>query len=135
MTKKRVVLRFPPALVDQAITYHLIRDYDLVVNILKAKITPREEGELIIDLEGETATLHKGTEYLKKLGIEVQPLARDIIWDENKCVHCTACVGICSTRAFIVEREKMMVSLDKSKCVGCGLCVSACPYQAIQVLF
>ena len=135
MAKKRVVLRFPPDLVDQAITYHLIKDYDLVVNILKAKITPREEGELIIDLEGKAAILNKGIKYLENLGIAVQPLARDIIWDENKCVHCTACVGICPTRAFIVDREKMLVSLDKSKCVGCGLCVPACPYQAIQILF
>lgn len=135
MAKKRVVLKFPPDLVDQAITYHLIKEYDLVVNILKAKITPREEGELIIDLEGRAATLNKGIAYLKNLGIEIQPLARDIIWAETRCVHCTACVGVCPTQAFVVERDKMQVSLDKSKCVGCGLCVAACPYRAIQILF
>jgi len=104
MAKKRLVLRFPPDLVDQAITYHLIKDYNLVVNILKAKITPREEGELIIDLEGEAAILNRGIKYLENLGITVQPLARDIIWDEKRCVHCTVCVGICPTRAFIVDR-------------------------------
>ena len=35
MSKRKVVLSFPPHLIDQPITYRLIRDYNLIVNILQ----------------------------------------------------------------------------------------------------
>ena len=47
MPKKKVVLNFPPHLIDQPITYRLIKDYGLVVNILRARITPQEWGSMV----------------------------------------------------------------------------------------
>ena len=47
MPKKKLVLSFPPHLIDQAITYRLIHDYGLVVNILRARITPQEWGSMV----------------------------------------------------------------------------------------
>lgn len=41
MAKRRLVLTFPPRLVEEPITYRLIKDYDLVVNILKAILLHR----------------------------------------------------------------------------------------------
>ena len=41
---KRIVLHFPKRLVDRPIVYHLIKDYNLEFNILKAQATPEEEG-------------------------------------------------------------------------------------------
>ncbi|MFW6381254.1 MAG: NIL domain-containing protein, partial [Bacillota bacterium] len=49
--KKRVVLDFPSGIVEKPITYHLIKKYDIVINILQARIFPEEEGRLIIELE------------------------------------------------------------------------------------
>jgi len=34
MQKKKVVLTFPYKLINEPITYHLIKDYDLEVNII-----------------------------------------------------------------------------------------------------
>jgi L-aspartate semialdehyde sulfurtransferase ferredoxin len=135
MTKKRVVLTFPHKLVDKPITYHLIKDYDLVVNIMRARVTPDEEGLLVIELNGEKKRVEEGLKYLRDLGVKVQSLAQDIKWDKNKCTHCTACVSICPTKAFTVDRSTMEVKFDKSKCIACELCVKACPYNAIHVIF
>ncbi len=41
---KRVVLQFPKRMIDEPIIYRLVKDYDLVPNILKASITPKEQG-------------------------------------------------------------------------------------------
>jgi len=43
MKKKRVVLTFPPDMIDQPITYHLVKEHDLMINILRANITPKEQ--------------------------------------------------------------------------------------------
>lgn len=135
MAKRRLVLTFPPKLVEEPITYRLIKDYDLVVNILRAKISPQEEGRLMIEIRGDKEAVNKGIDYLKELGVSIQPLARDIRWLENKCTHCTVCVPLCPTEAIVVDRERMEISFDKDKCIACGACIPACPYRAIEILF
>ncbi|NOZ64118.1 MAG: 4Fe-4S dicluster domain-containing protein [Caldiserica bacterium] len=134
MAKKRLVLTFPPSLVNTPVTYHLVKDYDLVVNILRARVTPEEEGKLVIDLEGEKDKLEKGVKYLSELGVHIQPLARDVTWNEENCTHCTACITICPTEALSVDKDTRKVSFDKEKCIACELCIPACPYQAMVIL-
>lgn len=135
MAKKRLVLTFPPKLIEQPITYHLIKDHNLIVNILRASVTPNEKGRLIIEIDGESNDLNKGIAYLSGLGVEVQPLAQDVSWHEERCTHCTACIPICPTGAFIVDRHNMNVSFDSEKCIACELCVPLCPYKAIEISF
>ncbi len=135
MQKKKVVLTFPYKLINEPITYHLIKNYDLKVNILRARINPREEGRLMIEIGGEEKSLEKGMNYLKDLGVELEPLAQDIRWLDEKCTHCTVCIPICPTEAISLDRNQMIVSFDKDKCIGCGLCVPACPYKAVEILF
>ena len=135
MAKRRIVLTFPSRLIDQPITYHLIKDYNLAVNILRARVSPKEEGRLMIELSGKKSSLDAGLNYLKELGVNVQPLARDIRWLEERCTHCTVCVPICPTKAITVDRDKMRVSFDKERCIACELCVPICPYKAIEILF
>ena len=135
MAKRRLVLTFPPKLVEEPITYRLIKDYDLVVNILRAKISPEEEGRLMIELSGEKGALKRGMDYLNGLNVSIQPLARDIRWLEEKCTHCTVCVSLCPTEAIVVDRNSMEISFNKNKCIVCGACIPACPYKAIEILF
>lgn len=133
MQKKRVVLTFPASLVGQPITYHLVKDYDLMLNILRATVTPNEQGRLVIELSGKKKMLEAGIIYMKDLGIEVQPLARDIKWHEDRCTHCTACIPVCPTQALSVNRETMEVSFTKERCIACELCITVCPFTALQV--
>jgi len=135
MRKKRVVLTFPPNLIDQPIAYHLIKNHDVMVNILRGNITPKEQGRLVIELTGKKRNLDAGMAYLSGLGVEVQSLAQDIKWYEKKCTHCTACIPICPSSALNVDREKMLVSFVKDKCIACELCIPVCPYRAIEIHF
>jgi len=135
MRKKRVVLTFPPGMVGQPIAYHLIKNYDLMVNILRGNITPKEQGRLIVEMVGKKNSLDAGMAYLSELGIEVDSLAQDIKWHEKKCIHCTACIPICPTGALDLDREEMLVSFTKDKCIVCELCIKVCPYKAIEIQF
>ena len=135
MTKKRLILRFPPDLIEQPMMYQLIKDYCLIVNILQATVTPREEGRLVVEISGEKKALEKGLNYLSQLGVRMQPLAQDVVWHQDKCTHCTVCVPLCPASAFVLDTEKHTVSFEKEKCIACGLCVRACPYKAIEILF
>ena len=135
MKKRRVVFTFPPHLIEQPIVYNLVKNYDLMVNILRANITPKEQGRLVIEMSGKKVDLDAGMAYLAGLGIEVQSLAHDIKWHEEKCIHCTFCVPACPTGALNVDREKMLVSFNKEKCIVCELCVKVCPYNVVEIQF
>ena len=67
MVSKRIVLHFPQKLVDQPIVYKLIKDYSLEFNILKASITPEEEGLLVLELKGQDKDYNGGVGYLKEV--------------------------------------------------------------------
>ena len=130
---KRVVLRFPPRLVDQPIIYRLVKDYNLELNILKAYITPKEEGLLVLELRGEDDNFKKGMEYLNNLRVKIQPLSQDVVRNEEKCTHCGACVTICPTAALYLDKKTRKVIFDPEKCIACELCVKACPPRAMKI--
>ena len=132
---KRIVLRFPHRLVDRPIVYRLIKDYDLEFNILKALVTPDEEGLLVLELSGEQTDYDKGIKYLTKAGVRIQSLGQDVIRNEERCTHCGACVTICPTLAFEVDPVTRRVIFYNEKCVACGLCIKACPPRAMEVHF
>jgi ferredoxin len=135
MQKKRVVLSYPPHLVDQPIISRLVKDYDLMVNIMRARITPKEQGRLTLEITGKRAALDAGIEYLKELGVEIQPMAQDVRRHEDRCTHCTACISICPTKALDVDRTKMEVSFKRDRCIACELCIPVCPYRAMEIMF
>ena len=132
---RRVVLRFPRSLVDQPIICRLVKDYNLVFNILKASVSPEEEGLLVLELSGEQRDYDKGIQYLAEVGVEIQPLSRDITRNEERCTHCGACVTICPTGAFFIEPLSRRVIFDDAKCIACELCLLACPPRAMEVHF
>lgn len=130
---RRVVLHFPRNLVDQPIIYRLVRDYNLMFNILKASVTPKEEGLLVLELSGEEKDYEKGVRYLTEVGVEIQSLSRDVYRDEVRCTHCGACITICPTHAFDLEPSTRKVNFLDEKCIACGLCIKACPPRAMEI--
>lgn len=133
MSKKKVVLNFPPHLLDQPITYRLIAEKGLKVNILRARITPKEWGNMVVELNGDKARVEAGISFLTDLGVEVELLADEVKWREDRCIHCTACLAPCPTQALGVDRATMMVGFDREKCIACELCLPVCPYRAIVI--
>jgi len=131
----KVVLHFPPAVVEQPVIYHLSRDYDLAFNILKASISPQEEGLMVIELIGDESDLRRASDYLMKQGVRLQPLLQDIRRNDDRCVHCGACVGACPSEALTLERPAMRVIFRADECVACGECVPTCPVRAMELHF
>ena len=132
---KRIVLRFPPRLVDRPIVSRLVKDYDLEFNILKASVTPAEEGLMVLELSGEQEAYDKGIKYLTTTGVRIQSLSQDVIRNEERCTHCGACVTICPTGAFELEPLTRQVKFHDEKCLACGLCIKTCPPRAMEVHF
>ncbi len=135
MISKRIVLHFPNRLVDQPIVCKLVKDYDLQFNILKAYVTPQEEGLMVLELTGEDANFNKGIEYLESCGVRIQPLSQDVIRNETKCTDCGVCVPICPTGALVIDSLTRKVHFYDNKCIACELCVKICPTRAMEVRF
>jgi ferredoxin len=131
----KVVLHFPPTATGQPVVYRLSREYGLVFNILRASITPQEEGLMVLELSGEEADYRRATDYLQEMGIQIQPLVHDLRKDEDRCTDCGACVGVCPTQALVLERPSMRVVFDPEECVVCGECVPCCPVGAMELQF
>jgi len=132
---KRIVLRFPKRLVERPIISRLVKDYDLEFNILRASITPEQEGVMVLELKGNQIEYDKGIEFLIKAGVKIQSLSQDVTRNEERCTHCGACVTVCPPGAFRVDPRTRMVIFDNKKCIACGLCIPACPPHAMEVHF
>lgn len=135
MITKRIVLKFPRHLVEQPIIYKLSRDYNLIFNILRARVTPKEEGELVLELRGKKKDYTEGLRYIEGLGVKIQPLSKDIIMEDTRCIQCGVCTAMCPTSALYVERNTMKVAFNSSKCIACEMCIEACPAGAMKVKF
>ena len=133
MISKKIVLKFPIKISGKPIVYKLVKEFDLVFNILRARITPKEEGELIIELSGQKEKYAEGIKYLKDLGVKIQPLSQDVARDEERCTHCGACITICPSGALYMDKESMKIIFDVDKCIACELCVRGCPPRAMKV--
>lgn len=133
--KNKIVCHFSAAQSEQPIVYHLVKNHDLVVNILKANINPQKEGYLVIELEGSKKEYEGGLAFLKEVGVLFEPLSETILWDEEICIQCGACASFCPTDALSIERESMLVSFENSKCIVCGMCLDCCPTRAIALHF
>lgn len=135
MAKKKVILTFPPSLVEEPITYNLIKNYDCMINILKATVRPKMEGRLVIELNGSREGLAQGLEYLKGIGVKVEPLAQEVRHLKDRCFHCTACIPHCPTQALSVDRKEMKVSFHQERCIMCEACLPVCAYKAMEIRF
>ncbi|MBE0466382.1 MAG: 4Fe-4S binding protein [Candidatus Desulforudis sp.] len=133
MASVKVVLRFPAEVSDKPLIYYLVKDFDLMVNILKANINPHKQGTMIMELRGDN--LDDGLAYLASRGVAVQPLSEEIVRHEDRCISCGACTAICPTGALYIERPAMAVHFDGEKCVVCQMCTRACPVRAMEVRF
>lgn len=130
---RKIVLHFPPRLVDQPILYRLVKDYDLQFNILKASVTPKEEGILVLELSGKKKNYDDAIRFLTETGVDVQALVKDVSRKEDKCTHCGACVTMCPVGALVVDPATRKVDFLDSKCIACGLCIKPCPVRAMEV--
>lgn len=131
MSPKKIVLRFGPDITENPIIYRLVKDYDLLINIVKANVNPQKEGTMVLEITGDQ--IEGGMKYLSEIGVQVQSLSQEIVRDEDRCTMCGACTAICPTGALFMERPAMEVGFDGDKCVVCQLCLKICPVRAMEV--
>ena len=88
MQKKRYVLKFPAQSGDMPLSYHLVKDFDIRINILRAEVWPGKTGSLVLELEGTSENLKSGIAYLKENQVTCEPLNKKITWNEKRCISC-----------------------------------------------
>ncbi|MFH0994279.1 MAG: NIL domain-containing protein [Pseudomonadota bacterium] len=131
MYSKILILRFPRTEVRKPIVCYLVKDYDLIFNILNAAILPRKEGIMVLELSGTRKNFKEGVKFLKSQGVQVQNASQEVKRDTNKCTQCGACTAVCPTGALHIVRPEMAVEFDETKCSVCELCIPACPSRAM----
>ncbi len=136
MKTQKLMLTFHKDSVDKPIVYHLVKDFDLITNIYRARITEEEKGSLILDITGDTANIEQGIAFIKEQGVTVDNAEKSFRWDESVCTSCGNCLTHCPVHALHIEDSKTMkVVFQQDLCIDCLGCIDNCPYGACQSIF
>ena len=133
MTSRRFVLTFPPDATGEPITYNLIKKYDILVNIVKADVSPGKIGHLVMEMTAPGRVLKEGMEYIRQQHVECEPIDKKIRYKEDLCIHCGACSAVCFAGALTMGRQSAELSFDPEKCVICELCLKSCPLNLFSI--
>ena len=130
--KKRVTLTFPKQTVQMPITYRLAKDFNVAANIIRAQVAPNQIGKLVLELSGDIDQLDEALDWLRAQSIGVSLASREILIDEEICVHCGLCTGVCPTEALTLDPKTYRLNFLRSRCIVCEQCIPTCPVQAIS---
>jgi len=130
---RKIIIRYTVENVDKPIIYELVKRFDLRCNILKARILPRRDGAIVLDMGGKKENFEAGIDYLTSVGLRVESLSKNVSQNLSKCVQCGACTAFCPTNALSIDPSSAEVSFDVERCNGCEMCVSGCPVRAMEV--
>jgi ferredoxin len=129
---KKLVLFFPRYDCEKPIIYHLVKDHNLIVNVYRAKVTPEEEGYLVLDVTGTEQDIDKAMEFIKTCNVMVNNSGKGVTWDEHRCTHC----GQCVTHALhIADAATRRVAFEEGECIECLACIRVCPFNACTSAF
>lgn len=133
---KKLMLFFPKCECEKPIIYHLVKDHDLLVNVYRAKVTPEEEGYLVLDVTGTEDDIARAMEFVKTFNVTVNYTGKGVIRDDDGCTHCGACVGHCPTGSLqIADRATREVVYHEADCIECLACIRVCPFAACTSAF
>lgn len=133
--KSRYILKFPPQSGDKPLSYVLVKEYDISINILKAEVVPGKRGNLLLELEGTKSNIRKGIAYLKEHQVECSLLDKKITLNKEKCINCGNCTAVCFAGALTMHPETWELQFNKDECIVCELCVKACPMNLFDIDF
>ncbi|TVQ58868.1 MAG: 4Fe-4S dicluster domain-containing protein [Spirulina sp. DLM2.Bin59] len=133
--KKRVTLTFPRRTVHMPITYRLAKEFNVAANIIRAQVAPNQVGKLVVELLGDIDELEAAIDWMRSQDVGVSFASREIVIDENICVDCGLCTGVCPTEALNLHPQTFQLQFMRSRCVVCEQCIPTCPVQAISTTF
>ncbi len=76
--RKKFYLTFPQRLIQKPVIYQVGHKFQVITNIRQASVS-EEIGLVALELEGEEREIEKATKYMKKLGIKVEPIEKDVV--------------------------------------------------------
>ncbi|NLZ18123.1 MAG: 4Fe-4S binding protein [Desulfobulbaceae bacterium] len=133
---KKIYLYFPKSETEKPIVYQLVKDFNLIINIFRAKVTPEEEGYLSLDVTGQEADIERAFAYLSTLEVVIHVGNKGLRWDAERCTHCGACVVHCPTGALaFADTATRRLAFTEDVCVECHACIPACPFGACSSSF
>jgi len=136
MITKKLLLYFPECETEKPIVYKLVKDFNLMINIFRAKVTPDEEGYLVLDIGGDEEDIEKGLAYVRTFKVEINETNKGVRWDQDRCTACGNCLPHCPTGALHVpDRGNMKVVFEATRCIECLSCLRNCPFGACSSLF
>ncbi|HEY9705713.1 MAG TPA: NIL domain-containing protein [Allocoleopsis sp.] len=130
--KKRITLTFPKTIVQMPITYRLAKDFNIAANIIRAQVAPNQVGKLVVELSGDIDQLEASIDWMRSLDITVSLASKEILIDEDSCVHCGLCTGVCPTEALSLDPQSFKLTFTRSRCIVCEQCIPTCPVSAIS---
>jgi L-aspartate semialdehyde sulfurtransferase ferredoxin len=133
--KKRVTLTFPRRMVQMPVTYRLAKDFNVAANIIRAQVAPNQVGKVVVELSGDIDQLDAALDWLRSQDVGVSLANREILIDEESCVHCGLCTGVCPTEALSLDPKTFLLNFTRSRCIVCEQCVPTCPVEAISTNF
>lgn len=133
---KKLMLYFPKCECEKPIIYHMVKDHNLIVNVYRAKVTPEEEGYLVLDVTGTEEEIQGAIEFVKTFNVTVSYTGKGVIRDEVRCAHCGYCIPYCPTGALQIENSATrQVTYNEFECIECLACLRICPFGAFTSAF
>ncbi len=133
---QKLMFHFPKCECEKPIIYHLVKDHDLMVNVFRAKVTPEEEGYLVLDVTGTKEQIQAGIEFVKTFNVTVNYSGKGVTRDDNRCTHCGYCTPYCPTGALsIANAETREILYNEKDCIECLACIRVCPFGACASAF
>ena len=77
MARRRVKLTFSPELVTEPVIHELGHSFAVVTNIRRADVT-RDEGWVVLEVEGELDAIDRGLDWVRNRGVRVDPVEGEL---------------------------------------------------------
>ncbi len=72
-----MTLHFSPELVGEPVIHRLGHQFALITNIRRADVS-RDEGWVVLEVEGEADEIERGLRYCEALGVRVDPVEGEL---------------------------------------------------------
>lgn len=76
--RRRVTLFFPPERIQEPVIYNIGHQFKLVTNIRSANVS-ENAGWVTLEIDGAEEEYRKAVDYLKGIGVKVEPVEKDVI--------------------------------------------------------